>query len=106
MAATDHVVTTWRKSSYSAPNGSNCAEVATAWRKSRHGGANGSNCAEVATAWRKSRHSGGNGSNCAEVAASGSGARVILVRDTKNGTASLEPSAQAWRHFAATLKRA
>src|SRR5262245_819619 len=30
MAGADRVVTTWRKSSYSAPNGSNCVEVAAA----------------------------------------------------------------------------
>jgi hypothetical protein len=58
------------------------------------------------TTWRKSSYSGGNGSNCVEVASSGTAARVILVRDTKNRAASLEFSARAWRDFAATLKRA
>jgi hypothetical protein len=86
VAGADHVVATWRKSSYS--------------------GGNGSECVEVATVWRKSSYSGGNGSNCVEVTASGTAARVIVVRDTKSRAASLEFSAQAWRHFAVTLKRA
>jgi hypothetical protein len=30
MAGADHTLTTWRKSSYSGGNGSNCVEVATA----------------------------------------------------------------------------
>jgi hypothetical protein len=85
VAGADHVVTTWRKSSYS--------------------GGNGSNCVEVATAWRKSSYSAPNGSNCVEVASSGTAARVILVRDTKDRAITpLEFTAPAWRHFAAILK--
>jgi hypothetical protein len=85
VAGADHGVTTWRKSSYS--------------------GGNGSECVEVATAWRTSSYSAPNGSNCVEVAASSGAAPVILVRDTKNRAAApLEFTARAWRHFATALR--
>jgi hypothetical protein len=82
MAGADHTLATWRKSSYSAPNGSNCVEVATTWRKSSYSGGNGSECVEVATA-----------------------NPAVLVRDTANRPgAVLEFAPAAWRIFAAGLK--
>jgi Domain of unknown function (DUF397) len=72
----------WRKSSYSANNGTNCVEVAT---------------------WRKASYSGNNGANCVEagVAARGS----ILVRDTTNRDGgTLAFTAQAWQMFVEGLK--
>ncbi|MFE7129925.1 DUF397 domain-containing protein [Streptomyces sp. NPDC057638] len=39
--------TTWRKSSYSSPNGGQCLEVG--WIKSSYSGASGGSCVEVAT---------------------------------------------------------
>jgi len=81
MEGTDHAVTTWRKSTHSGGNGSNCVEVGT---------------------WRKSTYSGGNGSDCVEV---GGSAPVILVRDTKDRAgAVLTFGPAAWRRFAAAAK--
>ncbi|THA72692.1 DUF397 domain-containing protein [Streptomyces sp. A0958] len=39
----------WFKSSYSAPNGGDCVEVALSWSKSSYSGPEGGNCVEVAT---------------------------------------------------------
>jgi hypothetical protein len=81
MEGTDHAVTTWRKSTYSGSNGSNCVEVGI---------------------WRKSTYSGGNGSNCVEV---GGTERAVVVRDTKDRAgAVLTFGPDAWRRFAATIK--
>jgi hypothetical protein len=53
--------------------------------------------------WRKSSYSGANGGDCAEVAAA---ADLVLVRDTKNRAgAVLAFAPQAWREFAAKVKR-
>jgi hypothetical protein len=56
------------------------------------------------TGWRTSSYSGGQGGNCVEVAGTG---RRVLVRDTRQaGTGPvLRFSGQAWRRFAAQLKR-
>ena len=52
--------------------------------------------------WRKSRYSGSNGS-CVETA---SGEGVVLVRDTTNRDGrTLAFTADAWRAFAAALKK-
>lgn len=102
MEGTEHALTTWRTSTYSGSNGSNCVEVGT-WRKSTYSGGNGSDCVEVGT-WRTSTHSGDNGGNCVEV---GGSAPVVLVRDTKDRAgAALTYGPDAWRRFAATIKDA
>ena len=83
MEGTDRSVTTWRKSTYSGGNGSDCVEVGT---------------------WRKSTYSGSNGSNCVEV---GAGGPAVLVRDTKDRAgAVLTFGPEAWRRFAVTIKGA
>jgi hypothetical protein len=75
------------------------------WRKSTYstGSATGSDCVEVA-AWRKSTHSGSANSECVEAGVVGPGR--VLVRDTtdRDGGA-LTFTADAWRAFAAGLKR-
>ena len=83
MEGTDHALTTWRTSTYSGSNGSNCVEVGT---------------------WRTSTYSGGNGGNCVEV---GGTERAVVVRDTKDRAgAVLTFGPDAWRRFAATIKEA
>ena len=74
----------------------------TPWRKSSHSTNDGSNCVEVAT-WRKAGYSGYSGTNCVEA---GVAARDhVLVRDTTNRDgAVLDIPADAWEHFAASLK--
>ena len=53
--------------------------------------------------WRKSTYSGANGGDSVEVADT---AGVILVHDTKDRAgAVLAFAPQAWREFAANLKR-
>jgi hypothetical protein len=53
--------------------------------------------------WRKPSYSGANGGQCVETA---SGDGVVMVRDTTNRDGgTLEFSAEAWKAFAATLKR-
>ena len=101
MEGTAHALT-WRKSTYSGGNGSDCVEVGT-WRKSTYSGSNGSDCVEVGT-WRKSTYSGGNGSNCVEV---GGSDPAVMVRDTKDRAgAALTFGPGAWRQFAAAIKDA
>jgi Domain of unknown function (DUF397) len=83
MEGTDHALTTWRTSTYSGSNGSNCVEVGT---------------------WRTSTRSGSNGGNCVEV---GAAERAVAVRDTKDRAgAVLTFGPEAWRRFAATVKDA
>lgn len=95
---------TWRKSSYSSGNGSNCVEVAhiPGWRKSSYSGGNSSNCVEVAT-WRKSSHStGSSGSECVEVGDTG---RAIALRDSKDPDGpSLLVSPSAWTTLTGKIK--
>jgi hypothetical protein len=53
--------------------------------------------------WRKSTYSDGNGGNCVETA---SGHGMILIRDTADRDGqTLTFTAEAWRTFAAKLKR-
>jgi hypothetical protein len=53
--------------------------------------------------WRKSSYSGNGGGNCVEV---GDDMRRVLVRDTQDRTGPvLRFSADAWRRFAAQVKR-
>ena len=55
-----------------------------------------------AVTWRKSSYSGGNGGQCVEIAAPGR----VLVRDTKDRAgAVLAFAPDAWREFAARVKR-
>jgi hypothetical protein len=92
----------WRVSTYSGSDG-NCVEVSTAlWRKSSYSGSS-TECVEVGLApWRKSSYSGSSG-ECVEV---GAAPTAVVVRDTKvRDGARLAFSAQAWRSFAASLKR-
>ena len=98
---------TWRKSSYSSPNGGNCVEIGL-WRKSSRSSVNGGNCVEVGSAidtapWRKSTHSSANGGNCLETTTLGA---AVAVRDTKNnGTGPvLRFAPSAWADFTATLR--
>jgi hypothetical protein len=81
MAGTDHVVISWRTSSFSGANGDDCVEVGVAWRTSSFSDANGGACVEV-----------------------GPVAGAVLVRDTKNrtgGTLTLTPA--AWRALTSCL---
>jgi hypothetical protein len=56
-----------------------------------------------APAWRTSSYSGSGGGQCTEVAATQS---AVLVRDSKDPEgARLAFSAEAWRAFAAKVKR-
>jgi hypothetical protein len=67
------------------------------WRKSSRSAGNGSDCVEIGVSWRKSSRSGGNGGECVEV---GRAVDEFLVRDTKNrvgGTLAFTPS--TWRRF-------
>ena len=94
---------TWRKSSYSAPNGGNCVEVGLAWRKSSYSASNGGDCVEVGMAWCKSSYSGSNGGGCVEVA-QGELAGVA-VRDSKDPAGpALTFSPAAWRTFMSEIK--
>jgi hypothetical protein len=74
----------------------------TAWRISSYSGSQG-NCVEVRTVpWRKSSYSGASG-ECVEV---GAVATAVVVRDTKiRDGLQLTFPVQAWRSFAASLKR-
>jgi hypothetical protein len=52
--------------------------------------------------WRKSSYSGGNGGSCIEVASD----NAVVVRDTTDRTGPvLRFTPDAWRRFAAGLKR-
>lgn len=78
---------TWRKSSFSGPNGGDCIEV-------------GAVVLDAAD-WRKSSRSGQGGGQCVEVAP---GQAVVGVRDSKNpeGPALLFGSA-VWSAFVRSL---
>jgi Domain of unknown function (DUF397) len=59
----------------------------------------------LTTRWRKSSYSGGNGGACIEIATRRHDGH-ILVRDSKDSTGgTLRFSPDAWRRFAAQLKR-
>jgi hypothetical protein len=92
----------WRKSSYSAANGS-CVEVAfTGWRMSSHSGGNG-NCVEVAsTDWHTSSHSDGNG-DCVQIATAEG---TVGMRDSKQDGRGpvLEFDGTQWSKFIRATK--
>ncbi|QKW07633.1 DUF397 domain-containing protein [Streptomyces sp. NA04227] len=79
---------TWRKSSYSGPNGGECIECAplgnATWRKSSYSGDTGGDCVECAplgnATWQKSSYSGDTGGQCIEVAPQPC---RIAIRDSK-----------------------
>jgi hypothetical protein len=73
----------WRKSSYSTPNGGSCVEVGV-WRKSSYSTSTGGSCVEVGTA-----------SDAA-----------VAVRDTKDHGAGpvLRFTPAAWAAFTSTLR--
>ncbi|MFJ8789096.1 DUF397 domain-containing protein [Streptomyces sp. NPDC102462] len=77
---------TWRKSSYSGPDGGECVE-----------------CAALGTAtWRKSSYSGTNGGECVEVADL---TALVAVRDSKHPEAGrFAVAPQAWDAFLRHLK--
>jgi hypothetical protein len=76
--------------------------ISAPWRKSSYSANNGTNCVELAT-WRKASYSGNNGANCVEVGPTPRGR--VLVRDTANrdGTV-LDIPADAWDRFTASLR--
>jgi hypothetical protein len=97
---------TWRTSSYSGGNGSECVQVASVptWRKSSFSGGNSSACVEIAQvpAWRKSSFSTGNGSECVEVRDAG---LAVAVRDSKDPDGpSLLVSPAAWADLTTRIK--
>lgn len=57
---------------------------------------------DIRPGWRTSTYTGNGGGNCVEV---GDGARMIIVRDTKNRSGPvLRFSLPAWRRFAHQVK--
>ncbi|MGW8972375.1 DUF397 domain-containing protein [Streptomyces platensis] len=89
MRAIDLSDITWRKSTYSNPDGGQCVEVSDDL---------------LATAiWRKSSHSNPDGGNCVEVA--DDFPAVVPVRDSKDphGPALLF-EACAWSSFVSAVK--
>ncbi|WP_411128252.1 DUF397 domain-containing protein [Streptomyces sp. x-19] len=106
---------TWRKSSYSNPDGGNCIEVsddflnAATWRKSSYSNGDGADCIEVsddfldAATWRKSSYSNHEGGECIEVSDALPG--LVPVRDSKDphGPALVFPAAD-WSAFVGAVK--
>jgi hypothetical protein len=85
ILATELVGATWRKSTFSGPNGGDCVEVA----------------ALAGVPWRKSTHSGPNGGECVEVALA---ADTTGVRDSKNPDGpALVFTGPTWRGFLSRL---
>lgn len=80
---------TWRKSSYSNPDGGDCIEVAEDF--------------PGAALWRKSSYSNSDGGNCVEFATGLPG--IVPVRDSKypHGPALVIP-ADAWAAFIEQVK--
>ncbi|SEE60009.1 protein of unknown function [Streptomyces sp. 2112.3] len=89
MRAIDLSNVTWRKSSYSNPDGGQCLEV--------------SDDLLTAATWRKSSHSNPDGGACLEV--SDDFPALVPVRDSKapQGPALLF-EASAWSSFVAAVK--
>ena len=72
------------------------------WRKSSFSANNGTNCVEVAT-WRKASYSANDNTECVEAGVTARG--HILVRDTTNRNgAVLDIPADAWDRFTGSLK--
>ncbi|MEV1081115.1 DUF397 domain-containing protein [Streptomyces sp. NPDC050211] len=90
MRSIDLTAVTWRKSSYSNPDGGNCIEV--------------SNDFLTAAAWRKSSYSNPDGGECVEVADT-LPTPLIPVRDSKHphGPALILP-ATAWSAFVVAVR--
>ncbi|WEB41141.1 DUF397 domain-containing protein [Streptomyces yunnanensis] len=80
---------TWRKSSYSNPDGGNCIEVSDDFL--------------AAATWRKSTYSNGDGGHCIEVVDTLPG--HVPVRDSKDpyGPALVFPAA-GWSAFVGAVK--
>ncbi|WP_030569321.1 DUF397 domain-containing protein [Streptomyces aureocirculatus] len=90
MRTIDLSTATWRKSSYSNPDGGQCVEVSHDFL--------------TAAAWRRSSHSNSNGGACLEVA-DNSPAGLVPIRDSKNPTGpALVLSAPAWSAFVDGVK--
>ncbi|OIK05608.1 DUF397 domain-containing protein [Streptomyces monashensis] len=116
MRVIDLTGVTWRKSSYSNPDGGECVEVSddlltrARWRKSSHSNSDGGQCVEVSGDfltggdWRKSSYSNPDGGACVEVA--DKIPSVIPVRDSKDTTRTpLLLGALAWKAFVDDVKR-
>ncbi|MFI5523967.1 DUF397 domain-containing protein [Streptomyces platensis] len=90
MRAIDLSNITWRKSTYSNPDGGECIEV--------------SDDLLATAAWRKSSHSNPDGGACLEV--SDDFPALVPVRDSKNphGPALLF-EASAWASFVSAVKQ-
>ncbi|WP_079085987.1 DUF397 domain-containing protein [Streptomyces silvensis] len=90
MRTVDLSSATWRRSSYSNPDGGECVEVSHDFLD--------------AATWRKSSHSNQDGGACLEVAVNSPGA-VVPVRDSKNPAGpALILSAPAWGAFLGSVK--
>ncbi|WP_405948982.1 DUF397 domain-containing protein [Streptomyces prunicolor] len=88
MRAIDLTNVTWRKSSYSNPDGGNCIEV--------------SDDLLSAADWHKSSYSNTDGGDCVEVA---SNLPLVPVRDSKNPThGTLIFGVEAWSEFVRSAK--
>ena len=91
MRAIDLTRATWRKSSYSNPDGGECVEVSDDFLS--------------AAAWRKSSYSNSDGGACVEVAPNLPS--VVPVRDSKDpARGALVFEAAAWARFVDDVKRA
>ncbi|MFF2515488.1 DUF397 domain-containing protein [Streptomyces sp. NPDC058086] len=93
MRSVDLTAVTWRKSSYSNPDGGACVEV--------------SDDLLAAAAWRKSSYSNSDGGQCLEVVDNlPAPIPLVPVRDSKNphGPALILPAA-AWASFVTAVRR-
>ncbi|MEV4448877.1 DUF397 domain-containing protein [Streptomyces mirabilis] len=93
MRSVDLTAVTWRKSSYSNPDGGACVEV--------------SDDLLAAAAWRKSSYSNQDGGECLEVVDNLlTLTPLVPVRDSKNphGPALVLPAA-AWASFVTVVRR-
>ncbi|MCN9244001.1 DUF397 domain-containing protein [Streptomyces sp. RY43-2] len=89
MRAIDLTRATWRKSSYSNPDGGACIEVSDDFLST--------------AAWRKSSYSNPDGGNCVEVAHNLPS--VVPVRDSKDpARGALVFEAAAWASFVGAVK--
>ena len=89
MRAIDLTNATWRKSSYSNPDGGECVEVSDDFLS--------------AAAWRKSSYSNPDGGACVEVAPNLPS--VVPVRDSKDpARGALVFEAGAWASFVGAVK--